>query len=95
MENWQHFIPFAALLIKRPAEVNNRPMLTRIIEQGIVGLIAAGLGLWGNSLVVNEKIDELNNRQVLAVKQTTQDIQDIKTMIVQMQRDLYVPRMRK
>ncbi len=89
---WVHYIPFAALLTKRPPEVPNRPMVTRIMEQGIVGLVAAGLGLWGNSLVVNEKIDELSNRQVQAAKQTSNDIQDIKSMIVQMQRDLYVPR---
>lgn len=94
-EEWTHIIPFAALLTKRPAELPNRPMVTRIIEQGIVGIIAAGLGLWGNSLVVNEKIDELSNRQVVAAKQTSADIQDIKSMIVQMQHDLYVPRSRE
>lgn len=37
--NWYHWIPFAALMARNTPP--NRPLMTRILEQSLVGIIAA------------------------------------------------------
>ena len=87
-----HYVPFAALLTKRPPDLPNRPLITRLIEQGTVGVVTGLVVLYGVSQVQGQKIDDLAKQQVETKAATSADIRDIKEMIVQMQRDLYVPR---
>jgi len=78
--DWHHIIPFAALFSDQ-AVPENRPMVTRLMEQAIVGVVAAGMTLYADNLVTQDKIANL-----------TEQVQEVKTVVVQMQRDLYIPR---
>lgn len=90
--DWHHFIPFGALFSQQAADLPNRPLLTRLVEQATVGVVAAAIGLYANDLVMKDQITNLA-QQVADVKQTqAASVQDLKQMISQMQRDLYVPR---
>lgn len=52
-----HNIPFLALMVGHPPE--NRPMLTRLLEQGVVGIIAAAAVLWANDKVQDNTLSSL------------------------------------
>jgi len=78
--DWHHIVPFAALFSEEVAPAN-RPMLTRLTEQALVGVFAAGVTLYADNLVTQDKIANL-----------TEQVSEVKTVVVQMQRDLYIPR---
>jgi hypothetical protein len=52
-----HIVPFAALMATNPPK--NRPLLTRIIEQTLVGIIAGGIGV-AVAMYVSVKVIESN-----------------------------------
>ena len=99
MEDWHHYIPFAALWMETPPEVTNRPLATRLIEQGTVGVVTAictsVIILYAVSQVQGEKLEALSRQQIEAKAAEAADIREIKEMVIAMQRDLYVPRSRK
>lgn len=59
-------LPFAALVTQHSPP--NRPLLTRLTEQAIVGIVAAGLGIYGNNIKQQGQIENLNER-VAAMRQ--------------------------
>lgn len=67
---WQHWIPFAALTVRDSAPPN-RPLMTRIMEQAFVAVIAGGGAAYGVNDVVQarqeEQIKHLQAMQVLQV----------------------------
>ncbi|MHB1098650.1 MAG: hypothetical protein ACYCZR_03770 [Burkholderiales bacterium] len=57
--NWQHWVPFAALMVRESAPPN-RPMTTRIIEQAFVALLAGG----GSAYGVNAAVQAVHDEQI-------------------------------
>jgi hypothetical protein len=92
--NWlATHIPFMALVANDPPE--NRPMLTRLIEQGVVGIVAAAIGIYANDIRQQGQIESLNTR-VAEVQQAQKESMVVLSLkIDEMRRDLYVPRNRK
>lgn len=80
--DWHHIVPFAALMVNRSEEsVKNRPLLTRLSEQTIVGIVAAGIALWTNGKLQENEISHLSKRQ-----------DELMVIIMKIQSDFYVPR---
>lgn len=67
-ENWQHWLPFAALFAKQ-AVPQNRPMATRLIEQTFVGIVAGGGGAYG----VNSSMQAVHDEQIKSLQQQVRD----------------------
>jgi len=65
---YAHIIPFVALMTSRPPELPNRPMVTRLIEQGVVGLVAAFIAIYVNDIRQEEQLkfmrEEIINARV-------------------------------
>ena len=53
---YAHIIPFFALMTSRPPELPNRPMVTRLVEQGVVGLVAAFIAIYVNDIRQEEQL---------------------------------------
>lgn len=73
-------VPFLGLMAQHPPS-SNRPLLTRLTEQLIVGLISAAGVLYTDNIRHDDEI-----------KQITQEVREAKRVIDEMRRDLYVPR---
>lgn len=54
-----HYIPFVGLMVNKTGETANRPMLTRIIEQSTVGIVAAGFALYVDNERQNDKLENM------------------------------------
>jgi hypothetical protein len=63
LENFHHWVPFAALFA-RQAVPENRPMTTRLIEQAFVAVIAGG----GSAYGVNTAIDAKHEAEIQALQ---------------------------
>lgn len=68
LENWHHWLPFAALMA-RDSIPQNRPMATRLIEQAFVGIIAGGGGAYG----VNSSMQAVHDEQIKSLQQQVRD----------------------
>jgi hypothetical protein len=68
IENWHHWLPFAALMA-RDVVPQNRPMATRLLEQALVGLIAGGGGAYG----VNSSMQAVQAEQIQGLKEQVRD----------------------
>lgn len=66
LERYHHIIPFLSLMTARPPEVPNRPMLTRLVEQGIVGIIAAFIAIYVNDIRQDEQMRALKDGVTVA-----------------------------
>lgn len=73
--NWSHVIPFAALVAREPVP-ENRPAMTRIIEQSFVGVVAAALGSYVTLQVNQTEIATLKQQRVEEELRTTEAIHD-------------------
>jgi ATP-dependent Clp protease ATP-binding subunit ClpA len=91
LDKLEHIIPFMALATKRPPEVNNRPLLTRLSEQALVGIIAAAVGVYVNDIRQTEQINNMNARMERNIAAQKDAITEIKSMVAAMQHDLYIP----
>ena len=63
MSNWQHWVPFAALMVRESAPPN-RPMTTRIIEQVFVATIAGG----GSAYGVSNSLQAVHDEQIRTLR---------------------------
>ena len=61
--NWQHWVPFAALMVRESAPPN-RPMTTRIIEQAFVAAIAGG----GSAYGVSNSLQAVHDEQIRTLR---------------------------
>jgi len=93
---WQHYIPFAALVAKQPIP-ENRPAATRIIEQGFVGLIASAVTLLATVQIMQNDIEALkkdaDKREAIAAKavadsevRVTSQIQELRSIMLRANR---------
>jgi len=64
---------------------HNRPLLTRISEQALVGIIAASATLYTDNIKHDEEIRQIT-QEVREIKQ------EMRETIRQMRQDLYIPR---
>lgn len=62
----------------------NRPMLTRLTEQAIVGIAAAAIALYANNI-----------RQDDAIQNLTSQVVELKRAVEVMRAELYVPRTKR
>jgi hypothetical protein len=67
---WQHYVPFAALIARAPIP-ENRPAMTRLIEQSIVGIIAAALSSYVTLQVNQAEIANLKEHGIESELRTT------------------------
>lgn len=74
VQNWQHYIPLAALISKDDVP-ENRPATTRIIEQAIVGIIAAAIASYVMIQIDHQEIADLKESEHRAQATTAQTIQ--------------------
>lgn len=58
LEKLHHIIPFMALMARPMDPPPNRPMLTRIVEQSIVGVIGGGFGAYVVLAVATARVEE-------------------------------------
>ena len=56
---YAHVIPFLSLITQKPPDIPNRPMLTRLIEQGVVGIVAAFIAIYVNDIRQEEQLKTL------------------------------------
>lgn len=91
MEKLTHVIPFMALVTRIPKEIHNRPLLTRLTEQVLVGIVAAAVGVYVNDIRQTEQISNLSTRLERAIDAQKESNAEIKQIITKMQGDLYVP----
>lgn len=68
LENWHHWMPFAALMARETVP-QNRPMATRLVEQAFVGIIAGGGGAYG----VNSSMQAVQSEQIQSLKEQIRD----------------------
>lgn len=59
-QDWQHYVPFAALVAQQPIP-ENRPAMTRILEQSFVGIVAAALGSY---VMIQVQATEINSMKL-------------------------------
>jgi len=71
-------LPFAALVTGKAPE--NRPMLTRLADQAIVGVVAAIFAIWANNIRQEDRITQL-----------TQSVTQLTATVEMMRHDLYQP----
>lgn len=57
-QDWTHYIPFACIVAGKPVP-ENRPAMTRIVEQSFVGIVAAALGSYVTLQTQSVEIDNL------------------------------------
>lgn len=80
--NWAHYIPFATLMAGEPIP-ENRPAMTRIIEQSFVGVIAAIGGSYIMVQVQQAEIANLKEQRIEAELRTTKSISDSEARMTQ------------
>lgn len=83
-------IPFMAMFAMHVPP--NRPMLTRIAEQAIVGVVAAALGIYVNDVRQQGQIESLSVRVGEVQQAQKESMIALNQKIDQLYRDLYVPR---
>lgn len=79
IEKMSHMLPFVALVSGNAPQ--NRPMLTRLTEQVIVGVAAAFVAIYVSDIRQTE--------QISMIKET---LVRIEKAVEKMQRDFYIPR---
>lgn len=62
--NWAHYVPFACMVAGKPIP-ENRPALTRLVEQSFVGLVAAAMGSYVTLQVNTKDIAEIKTARQL------------------------------
>lgn len=72
---WTHYVPFACMVAGKPIP-ENRPALTRIIEQSFVGLVAAAMGSYVTLQVNTRDISELKTARQHDNTQTAEAIKE-------------------
>lgn len=83
-------VPFLSLL---SAEVpKNRPLLTRLSEQTIVGVVAAFVALQTMQARQEEQISALRRTVERQERQTEEARRELREEIATMKRDLYTPK---
>ena len=80
--NWHHYVPFATLMAGEPIP-ENRPAMTRIMEQSFVGVIAALGGSYIMVQVQQAEIANLKEQRVEAEIRTTKSISDSEARMTQ------------
>lgn len=85
-----HVIPFLGLMSENAPE--NRPLLTRIIEQSFVGLISGAVSVVSVLTIHGERIDAL--REVVREERilTARERQELRERIERVRADLYIPK---
>jgi len=83
ISNWHHYVPFAALISNSGPIPENRPAMTRIIEQGFVGVVAAALGSYVTLQVNQTEINTLKVQRVEADMRTTAAIEASEARVTQ------------
>ena len=73
--NWAHYVPFAALVAGEPIP-ENRPAMTRVLEQSFVGIVAAALGSYVTLNVHQTEITTLKMQRIESDARTAQAISD-------------------
>lgn len=68
LENWHHWMPFAALMA-RDAAPQNRPMTTRIVEQVFIATLAGG----GSAYTVSDVVQVRHDEQIKTLQQQMRD----------------------
>ena len=61
--HWSHILPFAALITGEPIS-ENRSAMTRLVEQGFVGIVAAVVGSFATLKVHQSEIATLKSHQL-------------------------------
>lgn len=90
--NWVHILPFACVIAGQPVP-ENRPAMTRILEQGFVGIVASAVTLFATIKVMQNDIDTLkidaDKREVIAAKavadseaRVTVQIQELRSILL-------------
>ena len=81
-DHWHHYIPFASLMAGEPIP-ENRPAMTRIMEQSFVGVIAAIGGSYIMVQVQQAEIAHLKEQRIEAELRTTKTISDSEARMTQ------------
>lgn len=73
-QNWHHYVPLATLFTKENVP-ENRPATTRLIEQAIVGIVAAGISSYVTLQVDHSQIEDMKSSSLRAQANTSIAIQ--------------------
>jgi hypothetical protein len=78
--DWSHYVPFASLVVGKPVP-ENRPAMTRIIEQSFVGIVAAALGSYVTLQVHSKEIENLKGQRLESELRTARAVADSETRL--------------
>jgi hypothetical protein len=85
-----HIIPFLSIMSDRPPE--NRPALTRLLEQALVGVASAFLAVTVTQAKQEEQIRHLTMTIADQSRQARKDREELSAQIERIRADLYIPR---
>lgn len=85
-----HSVPFLSLMSSNPP--SNRPLLTRLSEQSIVGIVAAFVALQVSMARQSEQIETLRSAVRDLQKSNEDQRREIRDEIARMRGDLYAPK---
>lgn len=77
-ENIKTMLPFVALASAKAGEKIDRPIVTRIIEAVIMGVLAGAIGAYGTLIVVENDVKNLKNSMDKFSEQVDKDLQEFK-----------------
>jgi len=87
-----HLIPYLGLVTNRDGSYGRRPILTRIIEQSLPGLIVAGVGIYTNVQLLEAQVKEITNALKLEAMERKESVAELRSEVDTMRRDIYIVR---
>lgn len=81
-KGWYSWVPFAALAVKDAAPAN-RPMLTRLLEQMLVGVIAGGGSSFATFNAMIQKQETTQAAQAVQISTLKEQLRDTEIRLTQ------------
>jgi hypothetical protein len=88
-ETLYHVIPFLSLMSENPPE--NRPLLTRLVEQSLVGVVSGFLAIQVTQARQEEQLRALTTAITKQEQQAQRERDDLKATIDRIRADMYIP----
>ena len=86
--NWAHYIPFMAALSSQGQIPENRPAVTRLLEQTFVGVVAASIGSYVTIHVQQAEIDNLKLQRQESELRTAQALSEVSKQVAELRQVL-------
>lgn|SRR5512139_267080 len=85
--SWAQYVPFASMILGTSVE-ENRPAMTKILEQSFVGIVAAMIGSYVTINVHQSEIDNLKQQRIESDARTSQAISEMSRQVSELRQVL-------